>query len=237
MAGLDPTWHRCGLGRHPTVVAGGLLSGGLAVTCLTAPSPSSFPVLSTHCKRWRRRLRTRSLTKDTPASADTTLAAAALPAAASKTGHPVDRSDGQGSRPGRRHRRHNCRVTTAAPTKGASTARPPPQGDTAAPTKGDTAESTTGKTDDTSSDTGATAGTSAKPGTPTSGPKHQAPTGNGANSTVGAATRPGDEADRQAATQRLSTAASTAVSSDSAVEPLHLGGAQLPRPARRGRRS
>jgi hypothetical protein len=64
------------------------------------------------------------------------------------------------------------------------------KGDTADTAKGNTAESTTGKTDDTSSDTGASTGTPAKPSTPTSGPKHQAPTGNGANST---ASRPNDQ--------------------------------------------
>ena len=102
--------------------------------------------------------------------------------------------------------------------------------DTADATTGNTAVSTTGKTDDTSSDTGASTGTPAKPSTPTSGPKHQAPTGNGANST---ASRPHDQGrrDLQTATRRLSTPPSTAARSNSAVEPSPTSeGAQLRRP-------
>ena len=51
-----------------TVVAGGLLSGGLQHHRRLTPSPSSFPAPSIHCKRWGRRLRTRSLRKPRPRS-------------------------------------------------------------------------------------------------------------------------------------------------------------------------
>ena len=156
--------------------------------CLTASSPSSFR--ATTRKRWRDDERINSLEALAKAFATaldseghghgrpkspTLAAAAALP------------------RP-RRLKRSPCRplrtVKVAAPAAPRATTAPagdtaaPTKGDTADATKGDTAESTTGKTDDTRSDTGASAGTSAKPGTPASGPKHQAPTGNGANSTA-----------------------------------------------------
>jgi hypothetical protein len=75
----------------------------------------------------------------------------------------------------------------ASPSTGTETAKPSP---TKSDVNKDTADSTTAKADDTSSDTGASTGTPAKPSTPTSGPKHQAPTGNGANST---ASRPHDQ--------------------------------------------
>ncbi len=159
------------------VVAGGLLSGGLAITLPNGVPTVQLPGLINSLEALAQTIAKAIAPKATATPA----AAAALPTAASKT---VTLSTAP-----------TVKGDTAAPTKGdtADTTK----GDTAAPTKGDTAdaskgntaESTTGKTDDTSSDTGASAGTSAKPGTPTSGPKHQAPTGNGANST---ATRPHD---------------------------------------------
>jgi len=149
------------------VVAGGLLSGGLAVlpgSPLTIQLPGTINSLEALATAIAKAITPPKVTAPaTAALQSSTLAApAALPAAASKA----------------------VTLSTAPTVKVAA-----PAGDTAAPTKGDTAESTAGKTDDTSSDTGASAGTSAKPDTPTSGPKHQAPTGNGANST---AARPHD---------------------------------------------
>jgi hypothetical protein len=158
-----------------TVVAGGLLSGGLAVTG-TSPvtiqlsgTINSLEALATAFAKALTppKVTMAALTSSMPA------AAAALPAAASKavtlsTAPTVKVAAPAGN--------------TADTTKGDTAA--PTKGDTADATKGNTAERTTGKTDDTSSDTGASAGTSAKPGTPTSGPKHRAPTGNGANSTA-----------------------------------------------------
>jgi hypothetical protein len=158
-----------------TVVAGGLLSGGLAVTGtspVTIQLPGTINSLEALATAFAKALTPpkvtmAALTSSMPA------AAAALPAAASKavtlsTAPTVKVAAPAGN--------------TADTTKGDTAA--PTKGDTADATKGNTAERTTGKTDDTSSDTGASAGTSAKPGTPTSGPKHRAPTGNGANSTA-----------------------------------------------------
>jgi hypothetical protein len=144
------------------VVAGGLLSGGLAVlpgSPLTIQLPGTINSLEALATAIAKAITPPKVTAPaTAALQSSTLAApAALPAAASKA----------------------VTLSTAPTVKVAA-----PAGDTAAPTKGDTAESTAGKTDDTSSDTGASAGTSAKTGTPTSGPKHRAPTGNGANSTA-----------------------------------------------------
>ena len=160
------------------VVAGGLLSGGLAVlpgSPLTIQLPGTINSLEALATAFATALTAPATTPATAAVQSSTLAApAALPAAPSKTVTLSTAPTVKVATP--------TKGDTAAPTKGDTAA--PTKGDTAAPTKGGTTESTTGKTDDTSSDTGASAGTSAKPGTPTSGPKHRAPTGNGAKSTV-----------------------------------------------------
>jgi hypothetical protein len=168
------------------VVAGGLLSGGLAITLPNGVPTVQLPGLINSLQALEKAFATALAPPKVPAAvkSSTVAGAAALPAAASKTVTLSTAPTVKAAAP--------TKGDTADPTKG-DTAKgetaDPTKGDTADPTKGDTADSTTGKTDDTSSDTAASAGTSAKPGTPTSGPKHQAPTGNGANST---AARPHD---------------------------------------------
>jgi hypothetical protein len=159
-----------------TVVAGGLLSGGLAVTGtspVTIQLPGTINSLEALATAFAKALTPPKVTAMAALTSSTLAAPAALPAAASKavtlsTAPTVKVAAPAGDTA------NTTKADTAAATKG----------DTADATKGNTAESTTGKTDDTSSDTGASAGTSAKPGTPTSSPKHRAPTGNGANSTA-----------------------------------------------------
>jgi hypothetical protein len=151
-----------------TVVAGGLLSGGLAITGtspVTIQLPGTINSLEALATAFAKALTPPKVTAMAALTSSTLAAPAALPAAASKA----------------------FTLSTAPTVKVAAPAGDtanPTKGDTADATKGNTAESTTGKADDTSSDTGASAGTSPKPGTPTSGPKHRAPTGNGANSTA-----------------------------------------------------
>ena len=160
------------------VVAGGLLSGGLAITVpngvVTVQLPGTINSLEALAKAFATALAPKA-TAMAALKSPTLAAAAALPAAASKTVTLSTAPTVKVAAPAA------TKVTTTAP---AGDTAAPTKGDTADATKGDTAESTTGKTDDTRSDTGASAGTSAKPGTPASGPKHQAPTGNGANSTA-----------------------------------------------------
>ena len=160
------------------VVAGGLLSGGLAITVpngvVTVQLPGTINSLEALAKAFATALAPKA-TAMAALKSPTLAAAAALPAAASKTVTLSTAPTVKVAAPAA------TKVTTTAPA-GDTAART--KGDTADATKGDTAESTTGKTDDTRSDTGASDGTSAKPGTPASGPKHQAPNGNGANSTA-----------------------------------------------------
>ncbi len=173
-----------------TVVAGGLLSGGLAITGtspVTIQLPGTINSLEALATAFANAL---TPPKVTTALKSSMLAApAALPAAASKAVTLSTAPTGTVAAPAS-DTANPTKADTAAPTKGdtASTTKGdtanPTKGDTADATKGNTAESTTGKTDGTSSDTGASAGTSAKPGTPTSGPKHRAPTGSGAKSTA-----------------------------------------------------
>jgi hypothetical protein len=152
------------------VVAGGLLSGGLAITVtngvITAQLPGTINSLEALATAFAKALTPPKVTAPaTAAAAALPAAPAALPAAASKTITLSTAPTVKVAAPAA------TKVTTTAPTVTA----PAPAGDTAAPA--------TGKTDDTSSATGASA-TSAKPGTPTTGPKHRAPTGSGAKSTT-----------------------------------------------------
>jgi hypothetical protein len=170
-----------------TVVAGGLLSGGLAISTpngkVTIQLPGTINSLEALATAFATALTPPKVTTAVKSSMLAALpaAAAALPAAASKAVTLSTAPTGKVAAPAG-DTANTTKADTAAPTKGdtASTTK----GDTADATKGNTAESTTGKADDTSSDTGASAATSAKPGTPTTGPKHRAPTGSGAKSTA-----------------------------------------------------